>query len=443
MSAAILLENGRWFINLRWFAVAIFIIIGACARYVPALFNVIGLSPSAAVFNATALFLFITNALFFSAYGFLKSHDSKIKAYQLIYGQIFLDLVAITYVVHHVGSTDTPVAFLYTLHIALACVFFDAFSSFLVTLIASLLFLSCTIFEQQGIVPVKTIFTDAQPNTSIIQNYLSTLATITFFISLWYVVSRLSRMIRKREAELMDTQKKLISAHKEKEEYAKHTTHQLKSPLDCMRSNLALVLEGYVGEVDGPAAEMLKKVENKAAELGQTIMEVLQLSRLKTDTLLDNKFVEVELHTILKKCIHDVEASASKRGITINDKIGECSIMANVPQLQLLLNNLLSNAINYSNTDSQIDVFTEMVQENAKPYAHIQIRDYGIGINEEKIPYIFDEYFKTPEAVKHNAASSGIGLAIVRKVAELHKVEITVESEVQQGTCFDLRIPAR
>jgi len=442
LSPAILLGNGLWFVRLRWVVVGFFIFASFCSQFAPSLLSATGVTIPLRPFYGMAIFLLIMNVLFFVAYKVLKNGSSPGIAYKLIYGQIFIDLIAITHVVHHVGSTETPIAFIYTLHIALACVFFDSLSSFLVTVFASTLYIMCITLEQLGLMEKTTIFTGVQSSHSSVQNYLSALTTISIFITLWYVVSKLSRMIRIRENELMNTQHDLINAHKEKEEYAKHTTHQLKSPLDCMRSNLSLVLEGYVGTVDEPAKTMLLKVENKAKELGKTIIEELHLSRLKADTLVDHSFAPVELHMLIHKCIYEEDASASKRGLTLNTQISDCVVQANAPQLKLLVNNLLTNAINYSNVNSEIDILADMVVENNQSFARLKIRDYGIGIKEDKIPYIFDEYFKTTEAVRHNAASSGIGLAIVRKVAELHNITINVESNPGQGTCFDVLIPA-
>ena len=74
--------------------------------------------------------------------------------------------------------------------------------------------------------------------------------------------------------------------------------------------------------------------------------------------------------------------------------------------------------------------------------AVVTVEDSGIGIPAAKLPQIFDDYYRTAEAVKHNKASTGLGLAIVRQVAMAGKVGVRVESAPQQGTRFTLDFPA-
>jgi two-component system phosphate regulon sensor histidine kinase PhoR len=71
----------------------------------------------------------------------------------------------------------------------------------------------------------------------------------------------------------------------------------------------------------------------------------------------------------------------------------------------------------------------------------LEVCDQGIGIAAEKLPKVFEEYYHTEEAFKHNSTSTGIGLAIVKKIAETHGLRIEVESEVGKGTCFRVLFP--
>ena len=71
--------------------------------------------------------------------------------------------------------------------------------------------------------------------------------------------------------------------------------------------------------------------------------------------------------------------------------------------------------------------------------AVVSISDDGIGIPDKKLPRIFDEFYRTNEAVRHNKESSGLGLSIVRQVAELHRIGLRVTSTLGRGTTFELR----
>jgi len=71
----------------------------------------------------------------------------------------------------------------------------------------------------------------------------------------------------------------------------------------------------------------------------------------------------------------------------------------------------------------------------------VRITDHGIGIPEDKLPHIFDEYYRTDEAARHNKNSTGLGLAIVRHIAERHGIDVIVESTPGATTTFELRFP--
>jgi len=440
LSDEVILENGLWFISLRWLAVAIFMSLALLSKVTPDFLSSIGLCIPTRPFICTAMILFIANSCFVVFYKVCRNgeHYSCLNAHSIIWLQILFDLVTITYAVHLSGSTNTPIAFLYSLHVALSCVFFCNRLSLLVTAVASALYLSCVALEQAKIIEQRTVYTNVQNSSFVVQNCLSAFSIVAVLVALWYVVAKLAQIIRVRENELIKAYEEIADVQKEKDEYTKHATHQLKSPLDCMRSNISLILEGYIGEVDEKAADLLAKVYDEAEELGETILEELQLSHLKAEERGNVELTELDLGSIMKICITDVKGSADRRNIEIVQDISPCTIQGNLYQFKMLFNNLLSNAINYSHADSRVDVYTGIKRVENSELLSVKVTDCGIGIADDEIPFIFDEYFKTQDAVRCNHSSSGVGLAIVRKIAQLHNIKIAVESTPGEGTSFEL-----
>jgi signal transduction histidine kinase len=105
----------------------------------------------------------------------------------------------------------------------------------------------------------------------------------------------------------------------------------------------------------------------------------------------------------------------------------------------MILDNILSNAMNYSRDGQHVSVSCRSQRAGG---ATIVVRDSGIGIPAEKLPRIFDDYFRTTEAVAHNRASTGLGLAIVRQAALTGKIGVHVESAPAEGTVFSIEFPA-
>ncbi len=106
--------------------------------------------------------------------------------------------------------------------------------------------------------------------------------------------------------------------------------------------------------------------------------------------------------------------------------------------LNMMLSNLLSNAVNYSSEGGRVEVECRPAKGGA---AVVSVRDHGIGIKPEKLPHVFEEFYRTDEAVRHNRESTGLGLAIVQQVANSHGIRVRVESAPGVGTTFRLEFP--
>ena len=104
----------------------------------------------------------------------------------------------------------------------------------------------------------------------------------------------------------------------------------------------------------------------------------------------------------------------------------------------MLLDNLLSNAVSYSHEGGSIYVECDR-PAGAGPT--VTIEDHGIGIPEHKLPLIFNEYYRTDEAARFNKESTGLGLTIVKHIAQQYGIDLCVESRVDEGTKFVLQIP--
>jgi signal transduction histidine kinase len=108
-------------------------------------------------------------------------------------------------------------------------------------------------------------------------------------------------------------------------------------------------------------------------------------------------------------------------------------------QLEILFENLISNAIAYSFNGTSVEISSIIDSQSSQ--ATVVVADHGIGIGEKDLPHIFDEYFYTPRAALHNRTSSGIGLSIVKTVAENNKLNIKVSSEQNVGSTFSVVFP--
>ena len=256
------------------------------------------------------------------------------------------------------------------------------------------------------------------------------------FIIVWYVVSRLAIVVRTNERHLMDAYKQISQAQVEKDRYGVLMTHQLKAPLDAIRSKIGLVKGNYCGEVSPEIKDILGKIDDRAAGMAGLILDVLKLERLKAAARDPNNHECVNIGPVIRKCIDKLAPIANSRQIKVNASIEDFLVQCIPGQLEILFENIIANAITYSYDGGSVEIVSKLDRQSSS--ALVTVIDHGIGIGDTELPHIFDEYFYAPRAALHNRTSSGIGLSIVKTVAENNKLHIQVASERDVGTAFSV-----
>jgi len=437
---SMLVQNALWFCQFRWLVIAILVAYGILGLF-PGVIDYFGLhSPGAWPF-ATAGILILGNIAFLS---FARVKTSWAKTTSNLWSQIITDLVVLTIVVYFVGSMETKIAFAYLFHIVLSCVFFSHRQSLMVTLMAISMFAVCVTAEYVlKIVPSMSIFAKSSHELFILP-VLTTL-TVNFFFTIgiwlvvWYLASHLSLMVRRRDFDLNETNRRLMAAQEERSRHMLATTHQLKAPFAAVYSNAQLMLQGYCGDISDEALHVIQRITSRCRRLTAEIQEMLQLANLSStsqQSLPRTKIVSTEL---LLWCISQVDPIARDRGIVFKMDIRPVAMIGTEDHFKMLFVNLLSNAVSYSHRNGQVHICC-FRGPNSEPI--VTIADDGIGIPANKLPRIFEEHYRTKEGVQHNTESSGLGLAIVKHVAEIYRIRIRVESRPGFGTKFELKFPA-
>ena len=435
-SDTVLLRNAAWFIKLRWLVAGIFALLLLASHLGVMAFLEVNVSRW--FLGGMSLGLVIVNILFVAH----RRHSLSVGARWIranLWLQIFYDLTAVTVVVHEVGSTDTFAPFIFVLHIALACIFFPHRESFLVALVSALFYVGCVLLEMRGLIAHNHIFGKAilrEPGHESLQITM----TVVLFFSIWFVISYLAAAVRQRELELLDAQEMVLKIFREGQQHYYHTAHEMKAPLVAIRSNLALLKDGYVGELDPEARKIVTIIDARCEAMGNVVVDVLTLADIKAAEGLDPQRELVDLSHLLSRTVEDLSACAGGRGIDVQSEIcKQVTVMGREKALKMLLDNLVANAINYSHDNGTVRVACRAGGEASGPV--LTVTDEGIGIAEDKLPSIFCEYFRTKEAKRYNPRSTGVGLAIVKQVATSHDIDIAVESASGKGTKFTLTFP--
>jgi signal transduction histidine kinase len=438
LTAPLLVENVLWFCRIRWFVIGLLMLFGLAGGFdsvvKPLGLNTPGLWPLVA-----AGILIMGNTAFLLHAHSLHTLASPARVMHNLQAQIVLDLLILTGVVHMVGSMTTYIAFAYLFHIVLACIFCPRHQSFAVLILAGTLYGGCLIAEQKGYLPSGGVFFAGplQPQVPATRgvfafNYLSVLA---IWLVVWHLASHLAEMVRDRDVELADTNRRLAAAQKERSRHMLTTTHQLKAPFAAIHANTQLLLDGYCGPLPDKALDVVRRVYRRCRRLATEIQEMLQLANLTSDVQQAPTQVQLDLAHVIRWARMQVEQIARDRGIVFDEDLQTARILGVEDHIRMLIVNILSNAVNYSLNGGHI-----RMKCGPTPDGMIQvvISDQGIGIAPEKLSRIFDEYYRTQEAMAQCKESSGLGLAIVRHVAALHQIRIQVRSKPGVGTAFEL-----
>lgn len=217
-------------------------------------------------------------------------------------------------------------------------------------------------------------------------------------------------------------------------EYVSNVSHELRTPLTAVRALVEPLKEG-----------MVTKEEDRMRYYDIILREVMRLSRLINDQLelsrLQSGGVAIEKRRIqLDDLIYDVcdryNSIAEEHGLQLNiesDLSGCPSVWANADRVEQMFIILLDNAIKYTEAGS-VNVKVDWDEEKVV----ITVRDTGIGISQEDLPYVFDRFYKVDKA--HSGKGSGLGLSIARELLNRMDEQIWVESEKGVGSAFSFTV---
>jgi len=249
------------------------------------------------------------------------------------------------------------------------------------------------------------------------------------------------RMITKRGLEKRSLVLETIALRKEKEmlrqNFAAIVSHELKSPLGAVQQNLYTLIDEISENITEDQLRRLERMKTRIADLIALINTWLRVISVDIETIKDH-FQPISVTSIIEKSIESVQPHAIRKNIDIHTKIEEPLSLVNGDEVTLseALVNIYTNAIKFSHMGSKFTITAEEIDR----YIVISISDTGIGISKEEIPYIFDDFY-SGRSGQVMEKGSGIGLAISRRIIEIHNGTISVESEIGKGSTFTIQLP--
>jgi signal transduction histidine kinase len=235
------------------------------------------------------------------------------------------------------------------------------------------------------------------------------------------------------EAETLRREKKLLE-----ETFITMVSHQLRSPLVAIQQYFEVILAGMVGHVDETQKEMILRAQERLESLLRLINDWLDLARINRGQIVD-KFRLLALDKLLEKQVEFFKPLAQEYEVSLELRpIRKSSyVLGDEQTLDQVFSNLISNAIKYNKPKGSVIL---SVRED-KNFIVIDVKDTGIGIDKEHLPFIFDQFYRVSRREGQKTTGTGLGLSIAKKIVEAHNGSIQVESEVGEGSTFSVWLP--
>jgi two-component system, OmpR family, phosphate regulon sensor histidine kinase PhoR len=215
-------------------------------------------------------------------------------------------------------------------------------------------------------------------------------------------------------------------------------SHELRTPLTSIVSFSELLR----GEADGLSADgirFLEIIERNADRLFSLIDDLLMLNRLEAGGL-PLELSDVSISGLAAEAVRNAQPLAAKVGVTIHLDAGEGpSTPADPRRLLQILDNLIGNAVKFSNSGGLVLVVTRCIRSTWR----IDVSDTGIGIPPDEAAKLFGAFVRGSNARIAGLPGTGLGLSIVKALVEMHGGDVKVESVLNEGTKFSVFLPAQ
>lgn len=213
-------------------------------------------------------------------------------------------------------------------------------------------------------------------------------------------------------------------------------SHEMRTPLTAIQGMSELLAQFDFDPAR--AREMSVAIHDEAKRLTRMISQYLDITRLEAGaTVLRRSAVRVE--ALVERTLLMLDPWAAERGIRLTRNLGFATspVLADADLLSSAVSNLVSNAIKYSPRDTEVVISAK----NTANGVSIEVTDQGYGIPEDSLNRVFEKFYRVPRVEDVDVPGTGLGLALVREIAELHGGSVAVRSSVGSGSIFTLWIP--
>lgn len=226
----------------------------------------------------------------------------------------------------------------------------------------------------------------------------------------------------------------LMRAMQVKDEFVSSVSHELRTPLTAVLGHLEMLCDQE--DLPPSVGAQLRVVQRNALRLRALVSDLLQVAQAGEGMALQRE--SVDLSTTVEEAVEALRHFADRSEVTVEVVVPDHLVaLVDEHRIRQVLDNLVSNAIKYSEPDGAVTVALRPSETGFE----IEVTDAGIGIPADEVERVFDRFFRGDRALTSHISGTGLGLTIVNAIVAAHEGEVSVQSEVGRGTTFRVTLP--
>lgn len=227
---------------------------------------------------------------------------------------------------------------------------------------------------------------------------------------------------------------------KMRKDFIANVSHELRTPIAMMQGYSEAIIDD-IAQTHEEKKDMAQVIYDESLRMGRLVNELLDLARMEAGHLSLNKS-EVEIGSFIERIVKKFKGLANEKQIKILAEMDQphAVLFFDPDRMEQVFTNLVDNALRHTPQGGEVRIIQRTGGEKGTVF---EIKDTGVGISAEELPFVFERFYKVDKARTRGRAGTGLGLAIVKNIIYGHGGKIEVMSKLGQGTTFTFFLPAK